>query len=300
MGGRLLASMSLAVLALAQQPPGVPENAVQRVSDHVYAIIGFPNIAIVEGSRGTLVVDTGMGPKNGGVIVRAVGKLAKTPNLYLTTTHFHPEHASGVQAFPESTVLIRPAVQQEEMERRGQEFLEFFRGLSAQFKEELKDVQMRKPDILFDRELRLDLGGVTTRLSWMGAAHTKGDELIWVEGDRTLISGDIVQNKLVPNMPNEDASVKGWIEVLDKLAQAPVQPRFIVPDHGALGDGALIAQQRAFLADAQSRALALKRQGTGVEDAAKMMTAEFKTKYADWQNMNPLANIVRRVYAESQ
>jgi hypothetical protein len=36
-----------------------------------------------------------------------------------------------------------------------------------------------------------------------------------------------------------------------------------------------------------------------VDDAAKMLTAEFKTKYPDWQTMGPVANVVRRVYAEA-
>ena len=38
----------------------VGEDTV-KISDHVWAIMGFPNIAIVVGSRATLVVDTGMG-----------------------------------------------------------------------------------------------------------------------------------------------------------------------------------------------------------------------------------------------
>ena len=42
--------------------PMVGENTT-KISDHVWAIMGFPNIAIVVGSRATLVVDTGMGPK---------------------------------------------------------------------------------------------------------------------------------------------------------------------------------------------------------------------------------------------
>src|SRR6516225_11965151 len=97
----------LAAVASAQTPQGVPENETKRVSDHVYAIVGFPNIAIVVGGRATLVVDTGMGPKNGAVIVREAQKLTKNSMLYLTTTHFHPEHSAGEQAFPPQTILIR-------------------------------------------------------------------------------------------------------------------------------------------------------------------------------------------------
>jgi len=293
-------SSALLLLALsvlhAQQ--GVPENAVTRVSDHVHAIIGFPNIAFVVGTRGTLVVDTGMGVRNGAIVVREAEKLAKGPNLYLTTTHFHPEHAAGEQAFPARTVIIRPAVQQQEMEKHGEEFFQMFRGFSPQFKEELKDVKLRTPDLVFDREVKLDLGGVTARLFWLGAAHTLGDELIFVEPDSALISGDIVQSKIVPNMPNADATVKGWLSILDQLE--PLKPRFVVPDHGALGDGSLIGKERAFLLDLQTRALALKRQGTSVDEAAKLVTAEFKTKYPDWQTMGPVANVVQRVYAEAQ
>jgi glyoxylase-like metal-dependent hydrolase (beta-lactamase superfamily II) len=287
---------SAAALAQAPQPQGVPENAVQKVSEHVYAIIGFPNIAIVTGARATLVVDTGMGPRNGAVIVRELPKISKGPLLYLTTTHFHPEHAAGEGAFPANTILIRPAAQQEELEKRGVEYLDLFSSRSAQNKELLQGVKFRQPDIVFDRETKLDLGGATARLFWLGAAHTKGDELIFVEEDRTLISGDIVQNRLVPNMPTEDASLKGWIAILNQLEQ--LKPRYVVPDHGALGDGSLIAQDRAFLLDVQTRAGALKRQGVSAEDAAKQIQAEFKTKYPQWENLNPLANVVRRAYAE--
>ncbi len=294
-------AMCAALGVHAQQPAapqGVPENSVTRVSDHVYAIIGFPNIGIIVGDRATLVVDTGMGPPNGAIVVREAEKLAKSPNLYLTTTHFHPEHAAGAQAFPPRTVLIRPAVQQEEMEQHGAEFIEMFRSRSALFREQLKDVKPRPPDILFDHEIKLDLGGVTARLMWFGPAHTQGDELIFVEPDRTLLPGDIVENKLVPSMPNAEASAKGWLAVLDKIA--PLQPRYIVPDHGALGDGSLIAQERAFLQDLQTRALDLKRQGVSVDDAGKRLETGLKAKYPDWGSTTAIPNAVRRVYAESQ
>jgi glyoxylase-like metal-dependent hydrolase (beta-lactamase superfamily II) len=297
---RVVALLLLASAACWAQgsPQGVPENAVSRVSDHVYAIVGFPNIAIVVGKRATLVVDTGMGAPNGAVVVRETARLAHTPILYLTTTHFHREHATGEQAFPPNTVLIRPAAQQAELDKRGQEFIDLFSSRSAHNKELLKDVKLRKPDILFEKEARLDLGGVTARLFWMGPAHTIGDELIMVEEDSVLIPGDIVQNKLVPNMPNSDASVKGWLAILDKLE--PLKPRLIVPDHGPLGDGSLIRQEKSFLEALQTRALELKRQATPVEQAAQTLTAEFQAKYPDWENMNPVGNVVRRVYEEAQ
>ena len=179
--------------------------------------MGFPNIGIVIGNRATLVIDTGLGARNGATVMHVVNSLSKTPVLYLTTTHFHPEHAAGLQAFPPSTVLIRPKVQQEEMDKRGAQMIDLFRNMSQQNKDLLQDVQLRPPDILFDTELNLDLGGVTTRLFWLGAAHTKGDELIYVKEDSVLLSGDLGMDKLIPNLSNEEASAKGWIADLDEL-----------------------------------------------------------------------------------
>ena len=284
-------------MSQAQQSPLLPENAATKVSEHVYAIVAWPNIGIVVGSRATLVIDTGMGVRNGAVVVRQVEKLAKSPNLYLTTTHYHAEHAGGAEAFPARTVVIRPAVQQEEMDQHGEEFLEMFRSRSPQFKELLQGVKLRPADVVFDREAKLDLGGVTARLFWAAPAHTKGDELVFVEPDSVLLPGDIVENKLPPMMPSPDSSVQGWLANLDKIE--PLKPRVIVPDHGSLGDGSLVAKERAFLQDLQNRSLELKRQGVPVEEAGKLVTAEFKTKYPDYENIGIIALAVRRVYAES-
>jgi len=289
-------SSAIAKAQMAQ--PLVSEDTLTRVSEHVYALVGFPNIGIVVGNRATLVIDTGLGARNGATVLRVAQKLSKGPGLYLTTTHYHSEHTAGEQAFPSNTVLIRPAVQQEEMNKGIAAHLERFRGMSAQNKELLQEVKFRTPDILFDREVKLDLGGVTARMFWMGAAHTKGDELIFVEEDSVLLPGDIVQSQLFPILPNEDATMKGWLAILDKLE--PLKPRFVVPDHGVLGDSSLIAKRRAFLREIQGRALELKRQGVSVEDAGKQLTEEFRKKYPGWLNTNFLPNAAMRIYAEGE
>src|SRR5580692_5594246 len=119
--------------AFAQMGPMLVGETTTKISDHVWAIMGFPNIAIVAGNRATLVVDTGMGPKNGAAVARVAAKLAPgNRKLFLTTTHFHPEHAAGEPGFPPETVLIRNAAQQQEMEKHGQEMIEMFSKMSSQ------------------------------------------------------------------------------------------------------------------------------------------------------------------------
>ena len=289
----LFALACLPAFAQMSQPV-LGEDAV-KVSDHVWAIMGFPNVAIVVGSRATLIVDTGLGPRNGATVSRVASKLAPNQKLYLTTTHFHPEHAAGDAGFPANTLLIRDAVQQQEMDKHGTEMVEMFSSRSAQNKELLADVKLRAPDILFDTEVKIDLGDVTARLLWFGAAHTKGDELTLIEPDGTLVSGDVVQNKVVPNIFGDGGTPASWIAVLDKISALNV--KHVLPDHSAPGDGSLVLQERAFINDLRTRALALKRQGVSVDEAGKQLSAEFKTKYADWPSMN-VAGFVKSVYAE--
>jgi len=277
--------------------PLVDEHTLTRVSEHVSAVVGFPNVAIVVGTRATLVIDTGLGERNGATVMRVVQKLEKGPTLYLTTTHYHSEHTTGEQAFPANTVLIRPVVQQEELNQRLPQHMARFREMSQQNKELLADVKMRIPDILFDSEIRLDLGGITVRLFLLGPAHTKGDMLIYVEEDSVLIPGDIVQSKLFPIMP-EESTMKGWLSVLDKLE--PLKPRLVVPDHGELGDGSLIGKERTMLAELQGRALELKSQGKSAEEAGKLLTDELHAKHPDYGNVDRIAADVKSVYAEAQ
>ena len=291
----LLLTVLGGTLVSAQNQPILGEDTV-KVSDHVWAIMGFPNIGIIVGNRATLVVDTGLGPRNGATIARVVAKLAPdNPRLFLTTTHFHPEHASGEAGFPKGTILIRDSLQQHEMELHGQEIVDMFASRSAQQKELLANATLRTPDITFETEVKLDLGGVTARLLWFGPAHTQGDELIFVEPDRTLVSGDVVQNKVVPNIFRQGGTPSSWLNVLDKVADLHAQ--HILPDHSAPGDGSMVALEKNFIIDLRNSALELKRKGVSADDAGKQLGVEFKTKYPDWPNMN-VAGFVRSIYAE--
>jgi glyoxylase-like metal-dependent hydrolase (beta-lactamase superfamily II) len=290
--------------ALAQQDPVTkqPDNIVLRegltgrLSPHVFVIYGNPNIAIVTGAAATLVIDTGLGRRNGAFIADEVAKLAKSTRLFLTTTHAHPEHASGQDGFPPETVVIRPKVQQQELEEVGPGMIDLFRSRNETNRELLADAHVGKADILFDDELTLDLGGVTVRLTWFGPAHTNGDTLAFVEPDGVLVSGDVVQNKTGIALTGSRSSLASWIAIVDKVAA--LKPSIILPDHSLPGGGALVAEQRGFLADLQENVRALRRQGKSAEEAARQISADFQSRYAGWTRMNFLERSVIAAYRE--
>ena len=172
-----------------------------------------------------------------------------------------------------------------------------FNQRSPQNKDPLAGVVLRSPEVIFKQEATIDLGGVTGRLLWFGGAHTKGEELTFVEPDRTLISGDVVQNKTMPNIFGDGGTPASWLAVLEKVAA--LNATHVLPDHSAPGDGSLVAAELNLISEIRTRALALKRQGIPPDDAGKQVSADLKTQHPDWPNTNA-AGFVKSVFVELQ
>src|SRR5687767_9211741 len=268
----LLVGASIAVSG--QQPPPAPlirENATTKLSEHVWAIPDFnvggvPNVGIVAGSRATLVVDTGLGPRNGEIIVREMNKVSRNQEIYVVPTHFHPEHLLGRAAF-KGARLVMPRVQQQEMQEQGKAIYDVFAGRGPQWAQLLAGVQYPTADIAFDSEHRLDLGGVQVRMFTKATPlHTRGDTMIWIEEDRVLFSGDLAMSRRFL-AANPQARISRWLSVLEEMAA--LKPVRVVPAHGDLGDASMIERDRQYLLAVQARVAELKKRGKTVDDAVK-------------------------------
>jgi glyoxylase-like metal-dependent hydrolase (beta-lactamase superfamily II) len=302
-GGCAAVLLCLASSSWAQPaPPLVKENATVKVAPHVWAIpdanVGLvPNVGIIVGSRATMVVDTGLGPRNGATVVRELSKISTNSELYVATTHYHPEHSLGGAAFPASAKFIRPAVQHQEMQEVGKTIQTTFSNLSPLHKELLEGVEYPRADLLFDREQRLDLGGVRVRLFTRGPLHTKGDTMIFVEEDRVLFSGDVVMSSAFL-AAGAASSIKTWLTTLDELDA--LKPAVVVPSHGVIGDAALIAKDREYLTAVQTRAAELKMQGQSADEAAQIAAPEIQAKFPGWTAPARVAAAIRAAYAEAR
>lgn len=284
-------------------PPMIRENATVKLTDHTWAIPDFnvglvPNVGIVVGSNATLVVDTGLGQRNGEAIVREMKKVSKNTDVYVVTTHYHPEHSLGAGAFTGAT-LVMTRIQQQDMSELGKSIQDTFASRSALTKELLEGVPYPKPGVLFDREHRLDLGGVHVRLMWRGpeVMHTRGDTLVWVEEDRALFTGDVVMSQRFLAAQN-NSSIGTWISVLDELTA--LKPVHVIPSHGKLGDAGLIARDLSFLKAVQARVRVLKREGKSMDDAVAAVAAEIAPQYPEFGNPTGSAAVARAAYAEAK
>jgi glyoxylase-like metal-dependent hydrolase (beta-lactamase superfamily II) len=289
----------------AQQPsadPLIQASAIAKVSDHVHVIsdrnVGLvPNVGIIVGTRATLVVDTGLGPRNGETVLRATNRVSNNAELYVVSTHFHPEHALGESAFPATAKIIRARAQQQDIDEFGLSLAKTFSARSPVVADLLKDAQFRKADILFEREHAIDLGGVRVRMLSLGPTHTRGDTIVWVEGDRVLFAGDVVMNRTFVAFASPYSSVKAWLADFDQLD--PLRPLTVVPSHGPIGGAALIGEQRAVMLAIQARAEELKRQGKSADEAAQTVQAEIQARNPQWAVPSRIGIIARTAFTEA-
>jgi glyoxylase-like metal-dependent hydrolase (beta-lactamase superfamily II) len=299
------AGVLLAVSADAQRGPApdplVKENATVKVAAHTYVIPDgnvplVPNVGIVVGSRATLVIDPGLGRRNGERVLREVAKVSRHAEVYIASTHFHAEHTTGYLAFPAAARYVNSTAQEAEFAAGGAQQIQNFSRRSPVTADLLAGATGRPADITFDREYRLDLGGVHVRFLVVGPTHTRGDTGFFVEGDGVLFSGDVVMNQSFL-AANQASSMTAWLAAFD--AFEAMSPTTIVPAHGPVGDGSLIAVNRAVMQRVQARARALKAQGRSADDTAAAVQRELQAEHPGWPRANGLIGAARAAYAEA-
>jgi glyoxylase-like metal-dependent hydrolase (beta-lactamase superfamily II) len=288
--------LALATSTFAQVPaPIVKTEGLRQVSAHVHVIPDnsvplVPNVGFIIGETGILVVDTGLGGRNGAAVAEVAKRLGGSRALYLVTTHVHPEHDLGAHMFPPETKMIRARTQVQDIDEFGLQVAELFAKRSAINAELLKDATFRKADITFERDHDLDLGGLRVRLTAMGANHTRGDTVVWVEADKVLFSGDIAM-RAQPAFASNYSRLDHWLESLDRLAS--LGPTIVVPSHGPVGDAGFIAGYKTYLTTVRERVVAAKRDGQTVDKTVETVTGELSGQYPD---RGRLGGAVRSTY----
>ena len=282
--------------------PLVREGATVKLAAHTYAIpdnnVGLvPNVGIITGSRGTLVIDPGLGRRNGETVLKEARKVSRSDVLYIASTHFHPEHTTGYVAFPASAKYINASVQEAEFEQNGMQMVRTFASRSAVTADLLKDATRRTADITFDRDYTLDLGDVHVRFVLVGPTHTRGDTGLFVVEDGVLFAGDVVMNQSFL-AAGDATSMAAWLKAFDTFDA--MHPKTIVPSHGAIGTGDLIAANRALMETIRARAVALKAQGKSADETAAAIQSELTAAHPGWPRANGIAAAARAAYTEAK
>lgn len=277
----------------APRPPVVSAE-VEEIADDVFLVPDervplVPNVGIILGEHTALVVDTGLGPRSGAKVREIAERLAGDRRLLLTLTHFHPEHGYGAQAFRDVPIVYNRG-QRDEFRQKAAGYLDTFRDLSDEVAHELEGVEFVDPQIVYEDNLELDLGGKVVQLRTWGAAHSRGDQVIFLPEERVLFAGDLVENgffPIFPFFPPYDTDVDGdaWIQVLDELTA--LKPELVIPGHGERDGVGLIAINREYLMTLKAETGHLASKGEDTEAIIATMIPRLLARHADWDQSEP-------------
>jgi glyoxylase-like metal-dependent hydrolase (beta-lactamase superfamily II) len=285
-------------------PPPTVRGEPVEVSSGVFVIPDgrvplVPNVGFVVGTRAVLVIDTGMSLDSAAYVLGHAKRLAEGKPLYLTVTHFHPEHGFGAQVFADEATIVYNREQRDELRLKGAGYIEMFKGIfGPHVVTALEGVELIDPHEVYDGETEIDLGGHVVTLRTFGRAHTGGDQVVIVDG-RVLFGGDLFETRMfpiVPYFPPDDVDVDGsrWIEVLDELLA--LNPEIVVPGHGEVTDATLIREVRDYLVFVRAEAERLKIDGVSADDAVAAIEPAVLERWSDWDNPEWIGFAVRCFY----
>lgn len=286
-------------------------KGLREITPSVYAYLqpngswGLSNAGLVVGGDATLLVDTLFDlPLTHEMLegMRRAVPAARSIDV-LVNTHGDPDHTFGNQLVEGAEIITSAATAKDMVNGETPEalrgLLEAAPGmgvageyvLSAFSRFDFSRIRMVPPSRTFAGELRLTVGGVPVELIEVGPAHTRGDTLVYLPGERVVFSGDILFVGGHPVMWS--GSIRGWIEACDRILGLDAD--VVVPGHGPITDREGVRDLRDYLAHVAAEAEAAYAAGRHAREAARRIDL---SPYAGWTNPERIVVTVDAIYRE--
>lgn len=262
------------------------KTAFTKLSDNAYAFTaeGDPNSGVIIGDNAVMVIDTTATPVMAQQLIRHIREVTDKPIKYVVLTHYHAVRVLGASAYrPQEIIASQDTydliVERGEADKASEigRFPRLFRNV------ETVPAGLTWPTMTFTGKMTLWLGKLEVQLLQLGRGHTKGDTVVWLPGERAMLSGDLVEFGATPYAG--DAYFKDWPATLDNIAA--LKPLALVPGRGAALKGeAQVAQglagTRAFVGDLWASVQAGAAAGKDLNAVYRETYDRLKSRYGQW------------------
>jgi len=257
----ILPAVTLAILVLVAAPLVAQETLkVQKLADGVWAAEAAKgaNVGWFLLGDGVVAVDSGGDAAMAKDILKQIAETTgNKPLRLLIMTHAHADHSSGARAFVAAGARILC------QESIAGQMLAFVTQPTNDPNDPLSGKASIRPVVESISERSIMVDGIhNAQVYYLGAAHSAGDLVVYLSGDKILFSGDLALNGRQPFMQSPDVDPAGWERSLQSLSRVPVDK--LVPGHGDIGPTAGIQDSLAYVS--RVNALAKKFVDSGTRD----------------------------------
>ena len=220
----------------------------------------------------------------------------------IVNTHANGDHCHGNGCCPQAEIIASEASAREMAEVPPATLAMFkaagaklgpagayFADVFAPF--DFDNVEERTPTRTFSGAMDMKVGDKAVRLIEVGPAHTGGDVLVHVPGDRAVFTGDILFIEGTPLM--WAGPVANWIRACETIIAMDVD--VIVPGHGPITDKAGVRRVADYLAYIDREARKRFDAGLPVREAALDIALG---EFSSWGDAERIAVNVDSLYRE--
>jgi glyoxylase-like metal-dependent hydrolase (beta-lactamase superfamily II) len=289
----LLIVVALSTVASSQAPPGerpaFPATLRQVIPGHyVYAANNegrLFNSGIVVTNEGVLVFDALETEATARAERQAIAGVTMQPIRYLVSSPFHDPFSGGNAVYADVFKIGHDNYRAGLVDQMQ-------RGRVPEDKQ-----RARLPNATFRDRMTFYLGGKEIQVLHFGAAHTKGDSILFVPQDRIVYMSEVFFNEEFPNMAGGYGV--SWIRVLDAVRALGAD--VFIPGHGPIPDDprqtrAALDRARQILVDARDGIQNQIAQGATEEQAVAAVKLDQYSKLFAFGNQREV--VLRRIYRE--
>jgi quinoprotein relay system zinc metallohydrolase 2 len=266
------AAVSLAVSEIA---PGVfvHQGSYELQSPENYGDIA--NATFVVGNDAVAVVDTLGSAKAGRELHAAIRAVTDKPIRYVINSHMHPDHVFGNAAFKaDNPAFVAHHKMGRGLAARAERYMAANKDTLGP--DAFEGTEIVLPTVPVEATMTLDLGGRSLICEAQKTAHTDNDLTIRDTATDTLILADLLFSVHIPTL---DGSIKGWLALLNGLAQTKAAR--VVPGHGphAMELPGAIEPEQHYLSTIATGVRELIKNGKTLEEATRTVGLSERDKW---------------------
>ncbi len=254
--------------AAQEATPGALPADVEQFAEDTYGFTnnGYISLFIIT-DEGVIATDPSSqeGPERAEAFKAAIAALTEQPVRYLIYSHDHADHASGGAVFADSATFVS------------------HRDAAPKIAS-LNDPNTPTPQLTFDSEMTIELGGKTIELYYTGRNHSDNSIVLLYPERRLLFAVDFIPVDRLPYQDLGDSYPDEWIESL-RWIEENLDFDTLVPGHPPLpGTKENVTTVRQYLEDLIASVRAAQEQGLddNSPEMVEAVRADLEPTYGSW------------------